>query len=207
MGMFDFLHVHESFLPKLEELEENNLKITNYQTKNLDCSLRDYYIDSNGDLYYDDVVYEIVENTNPKKGGWNPSFFQEEVSRTRVRHSYTGEVLAVDVITFPENSDIHQIFIEVSYTFLEGSLFKKPEIKKVERFLKQKVMENQKKWELIHQKRAQDPLYFLTRQIYSVLCRASSVLSKLKSALLRYDVKEFYEYQQNTKKESFNTTK
>ena len=205
--MFDFLHVHESFLPKLEELEENNLKITNYQTKNLDCSLRDYYIDSNGDLYYDDVVYEIVENTNPKKGGWNPSFFQEEVSRTRVRHSYTGEVLAVDVITFPENSDIHQIFIEVSYTFLEGSLFKKPEIKKVERFLKQKVMENQKKWELIHQKRAQDPLYFLTRQIYSVLCRASSVLSKLKSALLRYDVKEFYEYQQNTKKESFNTTK
>jgi hypothetical protein len=207
MGMFDYLHVAEEFLPKIKELDENNLKITNLQTKSLDCSLRDYYIDSNGDLYYDDVVYEIVENTNPIKVGWSPPFFQEETGRTRLRYPYTGEVLAVDVLSPSKDSEIHQIFVEVSYTFLEGSLFKKPEVKKVECFLKEKVVENQKKWELIHQKRAQDPIYFLTRQLHSVLCRVSSVLSKAKSALLNYDVKEFYEHQQNIKKESFNTTK
>jgi hypothetical protein len=44
MGMFDFFHVAEEFLPKIKELDENNLKITNLQTKSLDCSLRDYYI-------------------------------------------------------------------------------------------------------------------------------------------------------------------
>jgi hypothetical protein len=72
MGMFDSISIHESLLPSLPELEKRNLNPLKFQTKNLDNSLSEFYIESNGELFVDEVEYDIIENKNLEKTGWNP---------------------------------------------------------------------------------------------------------------------------------------
>ena len=71
----------KSLFPSVPELEKRNYNPLKFQTKDLENSLLDYYIDSNKELYIDEVEYDVIPNPNSGKKGWNPPFFMEEKSR------------------------------------------------------------------------------------------------------------------------------
>lgn len=197
--MFDYLHVHQDHLPFIPELNEKNLKITNFQTKNLDCCLYDYYIDSIGDLYFDDVEYEIIENTNPlKEGSWNPLFFTEEKSRKRVKYPFTGTVLGTELIN-PSDPESFDGWIQVEFTFLKGSLVEPAKVKDLKLTPVKERLERSEKWKAINKKRDEDPIYGLTRWLFRLLSKVSNRIRKIQDYLLKYDVINIYEQEKSKK--------
>lgn len=197
--MFDNLYIHEKFLPPLPELEKENIKITNFQTKDFDCCLYDYHVDSIGDLYFDDVEYEIIENTNPiKERGWHPPFFMEEKSRKRVKYPYTGTVLGTEAI-YSSDPESYDVWLQVEFTFLKGSIVDTPTIKNLKLTPVKEKLERVAKWNAINKKRDEDPIYGLTRWLFRLLSKVTYYINKIQDRLLKYDVINIYDEKDNKK--------
>jgi hypothetical protein len=200
MGMFDSISIHESLLPSLPELEKRNLNPLKFQTKNLDNSLSEYYIESNGELFVDEVEYDIIENKNLEKTGWNPPFHMEEKSRKKVKYNHTGEIIIYDLFyndLDEDNSEL--IWVDLKLTLLEGKLSMPIEIKKCDISKTESQRKKFKRLEFLNNRRNSDPVYLLTRCGCDLISKIISFLNKIRVALNRYDVPEFYEHKKETK--------
>jgi hypothetical protein len=198
MGMFDYLDIDEKFIPTLPELEDRGYKCSSFQTKDLDNALINYYIDCNGQLSYDDVEYDVIDNPNKDKRGWNPPFFLEERTRTRLISNYTGIINAVEFFN-DSKEDSDNIWLKLEYTFVEGKIYKPVTVKDLIITSNKTAKENRIKWELIHEKRKRDPLFQISRYVSDVLSKIISKLTKFRSYVSAYDVPEVYEHKKETK--------
>lgn len=200
MGMFDWISIHESLLPSLPDLEKRNINPLKFQTKNLDKSLSEYYLESNGELFVDEVEYDIIENKNAGKTGWNPPFHMEEKSRKKVKCNHTGEIIIYDVFyndLDEDNSEL--IWVDLKLTLSEGKLSMPIEIKKCDISKTESQRKKFKRLEFLNNKRNSDPIYILTRCGCDYISKIISFLNKIRVALNRYDVPEFYEHKKETK--------
>lgn len=84
---YDYIKINESLLPVngLQKLDLSNLE---FQTKDLDREFLSYFITEEGELYYQDYEYQLVEE--------NHSFFKYKMKKNllgNVKSEHTGDVV------------------------------------------------------------------------------------------------------------------
>ena len=198
--MFDCVTLDKSLLPSLEELEKRDYNPLKFQTKDLDNSLLDYYVDGNNQFYIDEVEYNIVDNPNAGKKGWNPPFFMEEKSRKKVEYDYTGTILVYDFFEYGLDADNAElIWIKLQLTFDKGILIMPITVKELTITPTESQSKKLKRWQILNEKRQTDPVYIITRWCSDIISKVISVLNKIRVSLNKYDVQEFYERKKETK--------
>jgi len=187
--MFDTIHIHGNFLPKVKELDYNGYKLNNLQTKSFDGLLEEYYVGEDGVLLLDKVDYVLLENTEyQKKTKCSPPFFQEEKSRIKVVYPYTGIITAGAFFMNYHNSK-DEIFIDIDFNFVNGTVKDIGIIKKLEITPYEKILEKRKQIEEKRRKKDSDIKYqvfkYLSRFINKILLK----LSKIQFCLNSYQPK------------------
>lgn len=87
MSRYDYIKVYESLLPVngLQRIDLSNLE---FQTKDLDREFLSYYVTDEGELFYEDYEYELIEEDN--------SFFRFKLRKNPkgiVQSTHTGDVV------------------------------------------------------------------------------------------------------------------
>lgn len=186
MGMFDTIHIHDKFLPKIKELEINKYCIKSLQTKNFDNLLENYHVGEDGVLFLDKVDYELVENQNASKGGWNPPFFQEEKSREKIQFPYTGIVTAGMFFMDYTDNPKDEIFVDINFKFVDGVLQEVGKIKTLKVTPSQEVLERRQKIKEIKLKIENDIKYHIFKYISKFLTKIIISLNKINNYLVTY---------------------
>jgi len=189
MGMFDYLHVHKSFLPKVKQLEENNYSLESLQTKDFDSLLETYHVDEIGTLSLDKVDYIIIENTEPpQRGKWNPPFFQEEKSRSKINIPYTGVVTAgAFFMDYKDTKD--EIFIDINFNFIDGVLQEKGKVVDLRITPADEVLERRRQIEERRIRRDNDLRYNVFNYIQRIIHRLIYKLHRIQDYLRSYEPK------------------
>lgn len=112
MGMFDYLRVKKE-IPLPEDLKSLKLNWKNleFQTKDLDNCLLEYFIDEEGHLFEVDVEREYVPFTeeekkqNKKSGKWHLWKDVIEKSKTNKKINFHGKIKFYTYETLNENED------------------------------------------------------------------------------------------------------
>lgn len=187
--MFDYITLDKCLLPSLEELEKRDYNPLKFQTKDLDKSLLEYYIDCNKQLYVDEVEYDIIDNPNVGKKGWNPPFFMEEKSRKKVECDYTGTILVYDCFEYGLDADNAElIWIQLQLVLDKGILIMPITVKELTITPTESQSKKIKRWQILNDKRKTDPVYLFTRCCSDIISKVISVLNKLRVLLNKYDV-------------------
>lgn len=136
MSMFDYIHIDKHFLP--EEVSHIDFK-PDFQTKDFDNLMREYFIDGEGQLLKYKVEYEWVEDKDSLFGGYG-----KEVSRVTEKFPFFGEIEACQIYNAPDRSGT-DYFLDLKLRFDSGKLVKTSvlrlqETPAVERFKKQEEL-------------------------------------------------------------------
>lgn len=187
--MFDIIHIHNKFLPKIKEMNDNGYSLSNLQTKSFDGLLEDYHVGEDGILLLDKVEYVFSENTeNFEKDRWNPPFFQEEKSRTKVVHPYNGLINA-GAFFMDFNNSKDEIFVSIDFKFINGVLEDVGIIKELQITPLQKLLEVRKKNIENKDKKQKDIKYRVFNYFSTLVNRLIYKLSKLQLCLNSYQPK------------------
>lgn len=187
--MFDIIHIHKKFLPKIKELDDNGYALSNLQTKSFDGLLEDYHVGEDGILLLDKVEYVFLENTEaPEKGRWNPPFFQEEKSRTKVVHSYNGLITA-GAFFMDFNNSKDEIFVNIDFEFMNGVLKNVGTITELQITPLQEILERRKKIIENRDKKQKDIKYRVFNYFSNFVNRLIFKLSKIQTCLNSYQPK------------------
>lgn len=122
MGMFDTIKCEYALpmpdLDKFIELKDINFSCVNWQTKDLDCQLSLYKIDSNGLLWIDKKNY-IYEDSR----GYLDLVTKDTENDWQHVSDFTGSILFYDAIYFDAISNSkNDYFIEYISLFVKGKL-------------------------------------------------------------------------------------
>ena len=184
--MFDYLNVDKKFFPQIKEIEENNYSLSNFQTKDFDNSLENYYVDENGNLFIEKVEYSFIENKEtPKKGKWTPPFFQEEKSRTKIPYAFTGIVNAYDYLQ-DINNQKNEIFVSLDFKFFDGILQGIGIVRELKVIEYDIILQRKKDIEIIRAKKENDVLYKISFYLAMKILKIINILNKLYSFLISY---------------------
>lgn len=136
MGMFDYFRVKKE-IPIPEELKPLNIdwKNTEFQTKDLENCLLEYFIGEDGCLYEVNIEREYVPYSEEEKNskqhkGWNIWKDVVEKSRENVKLDFHGKIRFYTYETLNENEDFS---IDYEAYFIYGKL-DKIEMKSFEKF-------------------------------------------------------------------------
>ena len=187
--MFDIMHIHSKFLPKIKELDSNGYAFSNLQTKDFEGLLEAYHVGEDGVLLLDKVEYVFIENTElPRKGKWNPPFFQEEKSRTKVVYPYNGTITAGAFFMDYKNPK-DEIFVDIDFKFIDGVLQKVGTIKELQITPLQKVLERREQILEKRNKKEKDIKYRIFNYFSKFVNILILKLSKIQFSLTSYQPK------------------
>lgn len=187
--MFDTIFINKKFLPKVEELTRNEYNLISLQTKDFENLLENYFVGEDGSLELDKVEYEMIPNLElPKKGKWNPPFFEEIKSSERIKIPFTGIIRAATFFTSYTNPK-DEIFLDIDFKFIDGIIQGVGVIKTLQITTADIVVERRRLAEEYRNKRDNDMKYriskFCARKISIVL----AYLNKLNNWLYSYQPK------------------
>lgn len=136
MGMFDYIHVDKHFLP--EEVSHIDFK-PDFQTKDFDSLMQEYFIDGERQLLKYKVEYEWIEDKKSFFGGYG-----KEVSRVAEKFPFFGEIEACQIYNSPDRNGV-DYFLDLKLRFDSGKLVKTSvlslqETPAAERFKKQEEL-------------------------------------------------------------------
>lgn len=189
MGMFDTIHIHKKFLPSVKELKQNGYNLSSLQTKVFDNLLEDYHVGEDGLLYMDKVEYEFTLNTNTSADKkWNPPFFQEEKSRTKMQLPHTGIVTA-GAFFMDYHNPKDEIFIDIDFKFIDGVLQGQGIVNRLTVTPINIVLERRREIEERRNRRDNDPLYHISKYFLYIVNRVISKLHRIQNYLLSYEPK------------------
>lgn len=115
MSMFDYIHIDKHFLP--EEVSHIDFK-PDFQTKDFDSLMQEYFIDGERQLLKYKVEYEWVEDEKSFFGGYG-----KEVSRVAEKFPFFGEIEACQIYNAPDRSGV-DYFLDLKLRFDTGKLVK-----------------------------------------------------------------------------------
>ena len=191
MGMFDNIHINEIFIPKIQELIDNDYKIKVLQTKSLDCLLEDYYIDENGKFFVDKVEYDVIVNMESEKKFKWPPFYTEEKNRERKFVSHTGLIDAYeyfsknDINGYPEKNSVS---VKLTFKLIDG-IVKDTKISEIKVYKKEELLNQKLEREKFCALRESDPFYHISRYLFRCLNRIINFLNKIQNKLINYKIK------------------
>lgn len=157
MGMFDVIHAHESLIYPLIsqygfELEMSKFKsYFHFQTKDLDNSLTNFYIEKDGSFVWEKLNQEWIPpvETDIKKKGFNFGEWKELAPPEKIEDARITYIEFYDLFNFQEE----RIFITFLAHVKNGKLVEPISIKSIERTnLEQESKEtkiHQEKWKNI----------------------------------------------------------
>lgn len=166
-----------------------------FQTKDLDNCLLDYWISEDGELFEHVVEREYVPYTKEEKKklkGWNlwKDIIEKGSKDEKVNHHGT-----LTFYTYDEIDDDTSFWVEFKAYFVYGKLDK---VESVEFKLDKERKINNKKWEEEHKKRAKHPWNvfkhyasylgwrWFWRKVANLFYKLSSVCSKIQMFVIRH---------------------
>jgi hypothetical protein len=180
MGMFDTIHVDEKFLPTIPDLESRGIKMSSFQTKDLECVLYDYFIKEDGKMYVENNSYVTHDDSDSMFG------FRVEKETSELKFNpYTGEILFYDCFT-GDNGD--SLFVDLKIKVIDGIASGPAEVVKIDITTKAELDVRELKFKKLWEKRNNDLRYQIYRFISIKISGLINSLSKIQSYLLKYDV-------------------
>jgi hypothetical protein len=194
MGMFDWITIDDSLLPKVPCLEERGIVDPfigmNFQTKDLENSLLNYKIEK--DLLLQREEVEKVFDENPIEETelgkrWNPPFLEREISRKWIKDDFTGIVNIYNMFIDPETED--NIWVDFKLIFYNGEM-KKITLDNWRVDLAIEKNKRMEEWGRVWKKREKDHLYKLCSFIsLRIINRLISTLNKFDDWIRSYQPK------------------
>ena len=193
--MFDSITVKQN-LPMPEEIKDlKDWKNYQFQTKDLDNCLLDYWISEDGELFEHVVEREYVpysEKEKKKLKGWDlwKDVIEKGSKDEKVNHHGT-----LTFYTYDEIDDDTSFWVEFKAYFVYGKLDK---VEFVDFNLDRERKINNKKWEEEHKKRAKHPWNvfkhyasylgwrWFWRKVSSLLYKLSRTVSQIQMFVNRY---------------------
>jgi hypothetical protein len=171
MGMFDTIIVHNKFLPLLKEMGELGYEYDSFQTKDLENSLLEYFVDEDG------VLRKTVYTYDQKESDKIVYHFEERIKhKSIIKEEYTGEVLFYDIMS---KEDTDQLFVELKITFINGVANKVAQVINVNREKIEEIEKRSERISEIHKARNNDPIYQIGSKISNLLHKLSIIFQKI----------------------------
>lgn len=195
--MFDSIIVKQN-LPIPEEIKDlKDWKNYQFQTKDLDNCLLDYWISEDGELFEHIVEREYVPYTKEEKKKLKKWILWKDVIEKGSRDEKINHHGTLTFYTYDEIDEDTNFWVEFKAYFVYGKLDK---IEFVEFKLDKDRKINNKKWEEEHKKRAKHPWNvfkhyasylgwrWFWRKVSNLLYRLSNAISRLQMFVNRYIV-------------------
>lgn len=150
--MFDYLTVNKNFLPSVKEMEDRGYVFRDFQTKDLENCLFEFYVDENGRLWRTIVRYACDEFGSATLVPGESRILSKSIEK----YDFTGDVVFYDHFSSEEKDHLG---IDLKLTFVDGVAKDVAKVIDVQITDIEEIKRKNDSFKKLEEKRGNDPLY------------------------------------------------